>query len=78
MSGSRGEANFVWKCTLCKRESSISESVLDIVASLEAHSDAAKKTLTTRSTDQRPCTRSNTRMHKNLRRWPWWNAAGAR
>ncbi|KAK4706091.1 hypothetical protein P7C70_g94, partial [Phenoliferia sp. Uapishka_3] len=24
MSGSRGEANFVWKCTLCKRESSIS------------------------------------------------------
>ncbi|KAL8291944.1 hypothetical protein RQP46_002202 [Phenoliferia psychrophenolica] len=23
MSGSRGEANFVWKCTLCKRESSI-------------------------------------------------------
>ena len=25
MSGSRGEANFVWKCSLCKRESSISE-----------------------------------------------------
>lgn len=23
MSGSRGEANFVWKCSLCKRESSI-------------------------------------------------------
>ncbi|KAM0749725.1 DUF866-domain-containing protein [Meredithblackwellia eburnea MCA 4105] len=23
LSGSRGEANFVWKCTLCKRESSI-------------------------------------------------------
>ena len=25
MSGSRGEANFVWKCSLCKRESSISQ-----------------------------------------------------
>ena len=28
MSGSRGEANFVWKCSLCKRESSISNSIV--------------------------------------------------
>lgn len=38
LSGSRGEANFVWRCTLCKRESSIGLSLFDIRGTLDTRS----------------------------------------
>lgn len=45
MSGSRGEANFVWKCKNCKRESSA--SILAAPAAYEQSEPAKSKPIIT-------------------------------
>lgn len=43
MSGSRGEANFVWKCKNCKRESSA--SILEAPSAYEQSEPAKSKSI---------------------------------
>jgi hypothetical protein len=79
ISGSRGEANLVWRCQLCKREHSISSSHPFSPFSLSRTDElTTKQTSTTPSSATKPLTRSKSQRSRSSERWRCSSAEGVR